>query len=263
MYKHMWIERKLSDYELRGLCGALVHDIPFNKSVKPSQFVKPIPERRFKLGVVPQAPVVKLSRKEHVEAFFDMGALQLGSFNYYNSFDHSEIGDAQEGVVTLVARTPFGIIGGKYGSGYNQSMFCTFVGKADEATLVRFGYNSGFVITDPKGFSSAIAEAIGATWHTFGQCIYRAHKAVLGFPGNDVNRHEISHRTGQIVNAGKNFIKPESYSHQKEFRFLWEMPTDVKGALVVDCSAARSYCTPLSNVGANKSFKPMLLRGTA
>lgn len=241
----MFIERKLSDHELRGLCGALVHDTPFDQSIKPSQFVTPVPERRFKLGVAPQAPIVKLSKKEHVDAFFDTGALQLGSFNYYNGFDHSEIGDPQEGVVTLVAKTPFGIIGGKYGTGYNQSIFCAFVGKADEITMARFGYDSGFIITDPNGFSSAIAEAIGATWHTFGQCVYRTHKAVLGFPGNEVNRHEISHRTGQIVNAGKHFIKPERYSHQKEFRFLWEMPMDIEDALVVDCTAARRYCARL------------------
>ncbi len=28
-YKHMFIERKLSEYELKGLCGALVHDAAF------------------------------------------------------------------------------------------------------------------------------------------------------------------------------------------------------------------------------------------
>lgn len=244
MYKHMLIERKLSDYELRRLCGALVHDLPFD-SVKPSQLVKPVPERRFKLGVVPQAPIVKLSRKEHVDAFFETGALQLGSFNYYNGFDHSEIGDSQEGVVTLVARTPFGVIGGKYGTGYNQSVFCALVGEPDKTVMRRFGYDSGFIITDPNGFSGAVAESMGAAWRTFGQCVYRAHKAVLGFPGKEVNRYEVSHRTGQIVNAGKHFIKPERYLHQKEFRFLWEMSADVEGAFVVDCSAARRYCARL------------------
>jgi len=161
MYKHMWIERKLSDHELHGLCGALVHDTAFDQSIEPWQFVKPVPERRFKLGATPQAPVVKLGKKEHVDAFFDTGVLQLGSFDYYNGFDHPEIGDNQEGIVTLVAKAPFGVIGGKYGSGYNQRMFCAFVGSADQGTLRRFGYDSGFVITDPKGFSKAVADSIG------------------------------------------------------------------------------------------------------
>ncbi|QRP63155.1 hypothetical protein I6J77_13670 [Rhodanobacter sp. FDAARGOS 1247] len=246
MYKHMWIERKLSDFELRGLCGALVHDTPFDQPLKPWQFVKPTPEKRFKVGVVPQEPLIKLGKKEHIDAFFESGALQLGSYAYYNAFDHPEIGDNQEGIVTLLAKTPFGVIGGKYGSGYNQRMFCVSVGDLDRRTMERFGYDSGFVINNPMGFANAVAESIGAASHTFGRCLYRPHKAVLGFPGDTVNRHEISHRTGEIVDAAKHFIKSERYAHQKEFRFLWEQSSDVSGADVFDCSSARQYCSPLS-----------------
>lgn len=245
MYKHMWIERNLSDFELQGLCGALVHDTSFDQPLKPWQFVKPVPERCFKLGIVPQAPIIKLRKKEYVEAFFERGELQLGSFDYYNAFDHPEIGDNQEGIVTLVAKSPFGVIGGKYGSGYNQHMFCAFVGEVDQSTMKRFGYDSGFVINDPIGFSKAIAETTRAVSHTFGKCLYRPHKAVLGFPGDIVNHQEISHRTGEIVNAAKHFIKPDRYPYQKEFRFLWEQSVDVSGAKVFDCSAAKQYCSTL------------------
>lgn len=245
IYKHMWIEKKLSDFELRGLSGALVHDTPFDQSLKAWQFVNPVPEKRFKLGVVPQEPVIKLGKKEHVDAFFESGALKLGSFGYYNAFDHPEIGDNQEGVVTLVAKAPFGVIGGKYGSGYNQRMFCAFVGALDRSIMKRFGYDSGFVINDPLGFSRAVAEATQSASYTFGRCLYRPHKAVLGFPGDTVNRHELSHRSVEIVNAVKHFIKSERYAHQKEFRFLWEHSSDVSGAQVFDCSSAIQYCSPL------------------
>lgn len=245
----MWIEKKLSDFELKGLCGAIVHDTAFDQPLKPKQFVKPIAERRFKLGAVPQSPIVKLGRKEHIESFLDSGSLQLGSFNYYNGFDHPEIGDNQEGVVTLVAKTPFGVIGGKYGSGYNHHVFCAFVGEIDWGTMRKFGYNSGFLINDPVAFSKAIAETIGAASYTFGRCLYRPHKAVLGFPGDTIDRNKISHRSGEIVTACKHFIKPERYSHQKEFRFLWEQSSDIVGAQVFDCSSARQYCSPLSKRG--------------
>jgi hypothetical protein len=241
----MWIERKLSEHELQGLCGALVHNTAFDQSLKPWQFVKPIPEKRFKLGSIPQSPIIKLGKKEHVEVFFNTGALQLGSFDYYNAYDHPEIGDNEEGIVTLVAKTPFGVIGGKYGCGFHQRMFCASVGGIDQATMARFGYNSGFVITDPRGFSEAIAASIGASSYTFGRCLYGQHKAVLGFPGNDVNPHELSPRNGKIVNAGKHFIKHERYSHQKEFRVLWDLPSDVTGPIIVDCPSARQYCSPL------------------
>ncbi|MBM7454675.1 hypothetical protein HNR62_000504 [Oceanisphaera litoralis] len=245
VYKHMWIERKLSDFELQGLCGALVHDTPFDHSLKPGQFVKPLPEKRFKLNRAPQEPVVKLGKKEHIDKFFLTGKLQLGSFAYYNDFDHPEIGDVEEGAVTLVAKTPFGVMAGKYGSGYNHRMFCTYVGHLDQTTMKKFGYDSGFIVTDPAGFAQAIASAISASTFTYGQCLYHPHKAVLGFPGHDVDRHQLSHRTGQMVKAGKHFIKPMRYSHQREFRFLWEMPQDVSGAEIVDCSAARQYCNQL------------------
>lgn len=248
IYKHMWIDRKLSEYELKGLCGALVHDAPFDEPVKSSQFVKPVPERRFRIGVAPQVPIVKLAKKEHVDAFFKDGALQLGSFSYYNQFDHPEIGDNQEGIVTLVAKTPFGVMGGKYGSGYNQHMLCAFLGDIDLVTMKRFGYDSAFVINNPHGFSLAVAKSIGANNFTFGQCLYRRHKAVLGFPGDVVSRNEISHRTADIVKAAKYFIKPDKYSHQKEFRFLWEQPSDIEEADIFDCSPAIKYCVPLAEL---------------
>lgn len=174
--------------------------------------------------------------------FFQTGKLQLGSFSYYNAFDHPEIGDVEEGTVTLVAKTPFGVMAGKYGSGYNHRMFCSYIGEVDQGTLKKFGYDSGFIITDPKGFSDAVSAAIGAKTSTFGQCLYHPHKAVLGFPGNDVDRYRLSRRTGEMVKAGKHFIKPMRYSHQREFWFLWELPQDVSGAEVIDCTEAVKYC---------------------
>lgn len=244
-YKHMWIERKLSAFELKGLCGALVHDTDFDQPLKPAQFVKPVAERRFKLGRVPQQPIIKLGKSSHIESFFKTGELQLGSFEYYNSYDHPEIGDVEEGLVTLIAKTPFGFIGGKYGSGYNNRMFCTYIGKINPAAMKNFGYDSAFIITHPAEFAEAVAESVGARNYTFGQCIYRPQKAVLGFPGNDVDRFKLSHRSGEIVQAGKYFIKQERYSHQREFRFLWELEEDISGAAILDCSAALPYCKSL------------------
>lgn len=245
VYKHMWIEKKLSDFELQGLCGALAYNIPFEGKMKPWQFVKPVPERRFKIGKVPQSQIIKFGKKEHVDEFFRTGSLQLGSFKYYSSFEHSEIGDNEEGVATLIAKTPFGATGGKYGSGYNNLIFCTYLGNADDATMKKFGYDSGFLITDPKAFASAIAHSLGTNSYFYGKCIYRRIKAVLGFPGNDVERHTLSRKSGEIVQAAKYLIKPAQYSHQQEFRFLWEQPEDISGTKIIDASEARRFCKRL------------------
>ena len=245
MFNHRFVNGKLSNNELQALCWAIIHNVQFDMFANSGKLIKPIPEKRFKIGVVPQEPIVKLGKKEHIKAFFESGTLQLGSYNYYNSFDHSEIGDSQEGIVTLLTKIPSGVIGGTYGCGYNQQIFCASIGKPDLETMKKFGYDSGFIIHDPIGFSKAVAESIGATSHIFGRCLYSPHKAVLGFPKHTVNPDKISHRSAEIVNAAKHFIKSESYSHQKEFRFLWEQSADVSGAEVFDCSSARQYCSPL------------------
>ncbi|WP_350561708.1 hypothetical protein [Psychrobacter sp. CAL346-MNA-CIBAN-0220] len=246
MFNYRFIDRKLSDWELQALCWAIVHNTLFDPLPKTRQLIKPIPEKRFKLGTVPQESIIKLGKKEYIDSFFESGMLQLGSYSYYNKFNHSEIGDSKEGIVTLLAKTPSGVIGGTYGSGYNQHIFCASLGNPDRKTMERFGYDSGFVVNDPIGFSNAIAESIGAVSHTFSRCLYRPHKAVLGFPRKTINPHIISHQSAEIVNAAKHFIKPERYSHQKEFRFLWEMPSDLSGSEVIDCSSAIQYCSPLS-----------------
>ena len=68
----MWIEKNLSEFELQGLCGALVHNLEIDQQLKSWQFVKPVPEKRFKLGKIPQEPIIKLSKSIHAEHFFKL-----------------------------------------------------------------------------------------------------------------------------------------------------------------------------------------------
>lgn len=241
MHQHIYIEKELSDLDLHRLCGFLVH----GKPITAEQVVEPIPETRFELNVVPQEPIIKLSKKEYVDAFFESGELQLGCFNYYRKYDHTEIGDNQEGTATLLAKIDSGVIGGKYGSGFNQYMFCTYIGIPDRETMENLECDSGFIINDPIGFSNAIAESICAASSIFGRCVYYPHKAILGFPKDVVNPNKLSHESGKIVTAAQYFIKPERYSYQKEFRFLWEQSLDVNERKIFDCSSARQYCSPL------------------
>lgn len=242
IFEHIYVESELSDYDLNRLCGYLARERPS----KESRSVEPIPETRFELNLVPNESIVKLSKKKYVDAFFDSGQLQLGSFIHYAKFDHNEIGDNQEGITTLLAKTSSGVIGGTYGSGFNQYVFCTSIGDTDHETMEKFGYDDGFIINDPEAFSKAIAKSIGARAFTFGRCVYHSHKAVLGFPKDaDVNSGRLSHESGEIVTSAKYFIKPERYSHQKEFRFLWETSSDINDAKVFDCSSAIQYCSRL------------------
>lgn len=243
MYLHSCTGKDLSDFELHMLCGAIVHNAPFDQPLAREKFVEPILETQFELNVVPQEPIIRLSKKEHVDAFFESGQLRLGCFNQYVKSENTEVGDDQEGTTTLLAKTKeFGVIAGKYGSGFNQYVLCTYLGIPDREIMEKFGYDSGFIINDPIGFSKAIAESINATSSTFGKCIYHPHKAVLGFP-KDANPYKLSHESGKIVTAAQYFIKPERYSHQKEFRFLWEQHSNINEPKIFDCSPARQYCS--------------------
>lgn len=241
------LSKDISDSKLNAICGHVAGS-------KDKNF-KPVFETQFELNVVPQELIIKLGEKEHIDAFFKHGTLQLGSYEYYNTFDHTEIGDDQEGIVTLAARGEgdSGCIVVKCGSGFNQYIFCAFIGNPDCETMRNFGYDSGFIINDPIGFSNAITESISASSSTFGKCVYHPHKAILGFPKEPINGDRLSHETGKIVNAAQHFIKPECYSHQKEFRFLWEQSLDISGTKIFDCPSARQYCSPLTKVGIDRN----------
>lgn len=245
VYKHFCLDRKLSDFELRLLCGAVVHDLPFAGALKPYQLVKPVQERRIKIGRIPETRILKMTKKKYVDAFFSDGLIQLGSFHYFNSFDHGEIGDATEGVVTVIGKTPTGYMGGKYGYGYNNLLLCAYAGEPDATIMRRFGYDSAFIITNPHRFGEAIASTLHSAPCQYAVCKYSPHKALIGYPGTTIDPEELSHRTAQLVKSAKYFIKPDRYSHQKEFRFAWEVNREVKSAEVVACKEARQWCARL------------------
>lgn len=247
MYLHRCFGKDLSDFEIRELCGRIVHNA-LDKPFPRERFVTPILETQVELNVIPQEPITRLSRKEHVDAFFESGELRLGCFNQYVKSENTEVGDDQEGTAILLAKTKeFGVIAGKYGTGLNQYVLCTYLGIPDREIMEKFEYDSGFIIHDPVGFSKAIAESINAVSSTFSKCIYRSHKAILGFP-KDANPLRLSHESGKIVTAAQYFIKPKRYSHQKEFRFLWEQSSDINEPKIFDCSSARQYCSRIDDV---------------
>jgi hypothetical protein len=82
-----------------------------------------LPESLVKRMQIPDVPLVKIAKAEHVDAFSEEGVLQLGSFQYFNQYDHEEIGDAEEGVVVLLAERDGFTAAGRYGGGYDNYIF--------------------------------------------------------------------------------------------------------------------------------------------
>lgn len=245
LYKYMWIERELNAKEIKEVCGAMVHNIPYEGRVKESQLVEPIHEDKIHILKIPDEPIVKMTKKKFADSFFDEGMLQLGTFHYYNKFDHQEIGDELEGQVVLIGKTSKLTIAGRFGGGYSNYMFSTFAGNPDKNTLQKFEYDSAFVIRDPKGFSGAIQKTLNAKSFEYAKCRYSTHKAIIGDVGSDFNHTKLSSKSYKLIKSAKHYIKPDTYSSQREFRFLWDMGSEVVDAMVIKCPEATKYCERL------------------
>lgn len=246
-YGGAYFQRRLSSLEVQTLTAYLASRANTSYLGTP-RLVKPVPERRFRLNRTPQEPIFKLAKREHVESFFDTGILQLGCFRSFQNFDHPEIGDATEGLVTLVAKFPKGVIGGTYRCGLDRLVFCTVIGELDQGLMAKFGYDWGYQIKYPKKFLNCIREQLNAKSASFGRCVYRDVKAVLGYPGNKVNLTRFDHNSPEIVNSAKHLIKPSRFSHQREFRFLWGMHQQQNGPVLITCKEATKYCVPIRRI---------------
>ncbi|WP_253449667.1 hypothetical protein [Halomonas sp. Y3] len=245
LFGHMWIARNLTETEIRKLCGFLALGLPNLDAYQNSMEVTPVDESAISRMEVPDMPIVKMAKKDHVNSFFEEGKLQLSSFEYYSRHDHGEIGDRLEGDVILLAERENFTTAGRFAGGFDHYLFCTYLGDPNPETLAKFEYDSGFIIRDPAGFATAIQRALGAKIHEYASCVYSSHKALRGKvqPGFTIDR--IDHHTIEMVSSARHFVKPDHFSHQREFRFTWQMPHDVSEPFIITCPEAIQYCDRL------------------
>jgi hypothetical protein len=192
--------------------------------------------------VLPSGPITKMARREHVESFLKDGRLRLGTFTYFNQFDHGEIGDSAEGSFVLAGRSSSKTAICKAAGGYDHYVFCCYNGEPDAVCIERFGYDSAFIIKDPKRFAAAISRALQAQHFEYASCVYSPHKAIVADVPDDFAFSVISHHLLDLANSAKYYVKPDRYSHQREFRFLWKMPRDVSAPVDLCCPEAAQFC---------------------
>ncbi|MCB0084965.1 MAG: hypothetical protein KDE47_28690 [Caldilineaceae bacterium] len=227
---------------IQAVAGALINRLYLDQPIPYDKFASVVDEAQVLLNVVPTKPVIKMAKAEHVDAFFRDGSLRLGTFSYYNKFDHEEIGDRSEGSFILVGQCPPTTAFVEIGGGFDHYVFCCFCGEADQACLQRFDYDSSFQIVDIEGFATAIQKRLGALSYRFAECVYSRDKVVVGRVERDFDFNRMSARLLDFVNEAKYFVKPDKYSHQSEFRFTWQMPSDVDVPLDFQCPEAVQYC---------------------
>lgn len=227
---------------IQALAGALLNRLSIHKPIPLDKFADVVDESRIPLNIVPERPVIKMAKSEHVEAFFRDGTLRLGTFSYYNEFDHEEIGDRTEGSFILVGQHPPTTAFVEISGGFNYYVFCCYSGDADDACMHRFGYDSSYRIVEVEAFATAIQKRIGAISYRFSECAYSKDKVIIGKVGSDFDFNVMSARLIDLVNEAKYFVKPVAYSNQSEFRFTWQMPSDVDVPLDIKCPEAIQFC---------------------
>ena len=199
-------------------------------------------EEELPIGVMPKKPIFKMSKREHVDAFFDRGTLQLGNFDYFSKSENEEVGDKTEGSFVLVGRCPGRTGFTKISGGFNFHVFCAFEGDADPSCIKKFDYDSYFEIMDIIGFQKAISARIRSSNAKYSRCIYKRDKALVGKVPEDFNFMTISSKQLDFVNSAKYFLKPNKFSHQNEFRFIWEVKEKLESPTIIECPEAIKFC---------------------
>lgn len=242
LYKYYEYPSDMHFIKMRSICGSFLHNLPIDEPAPLELHPNIIGESAVKLMQIPSSPIIKMARKEHVDRFFNHGVLRLGSFKYFNQYDHKEIGDMQEGRTIVIGKSLIRTIIADCAGGFDRYIFCCYTGEPNRQSIQKFGYNDAFIIKDPLKFAEVISEKLSSIKYEYANCVYNPNKVMLGVIPKDYPNNIISHQLLKIANTAKYFLKPDNYSHQHEFRFTWEMPSVVESFIDLECPEALDYC---------------------
>lgn len=202
----------------------------------------------MKIDRIPAKPVIKMMRADHAREFLETGKLRLGSIAHFRQYEHPEIGDRSEGETIMFGIGKRGTIVRQVIGGLNEWIFCCFAGDAAPAVIEKFGYDAAIGIKDPEAFGQAISESLGGLECHFARCVYSDGRVLVGLTKEDIpeegdNRDLVLGTDfADMLGPARAFLKPERYSHQKEFRFTWATKAGVSGYRDIVSPKAASYC---------------------
>ncbi|OEK01864.1 hypothetical protein BFP97_10205 [Roseivirga sp. 4D4] len=237
------METSISNEKLRSIAGALLNNLYLDQEVPKEKLAELTFESEFQSLLEPQEKLIKMSKKEHIDSFFKDGTLRLGTFKDYQKSENEEIGDKSEGCLLVIGRNSKRTGIAHISSGFNNFVFCCFDGEADQTLVGKFDYDDYFFIDNPNGFAQAIADRLPCPNIYRSRCVYRNDKVLVGTPPPNFNFYKMSHELRNLVNWGQYFIKPVRFSHQKEYRFIWELDEDIDEPFLMKCPEAVEYCS--------------------
>ncbi|MGY6569450.1 MAG: hypothetical protein ACXIVE_10700 [Salinarimonas sp.] len=243
MFGYCMINRELTEYEIRGIATYFARNIPSDSLISDDEMIYPAREQDIELMTLPNQRVAKITHKKYVDAFFEKGILQIGSYDYFRSAGNPEIRDHQEGLVTLIGQGNQTTVCGKFEGMMDNYVFCTYLGRPDPVVVESFGYDSFYFINDPEGFADAVRNSLNSKYFSFGKCVYCEEKALIGRIRQGHSFQRVDHRTIEMIGEAMHFVKPVKFSHQNEFRFTWRSHYNVRGARIIECPDAIQFCS--------------------
>ena len=224
---------------------------PVGFAASGGRFVAPPVEPRWIL----LPPVVyRYLDQQFIEEFFSTGRLRLSSFHQFKNYADEERGDDHEGKNVVTGIGDNITITAGVEQGHNSLILCTSV-RGDNDLMRQFGCTGFFRIVDTHMFGRAIANRIsGCTDGLEGFCTYKdAHlirKKMLPRISSEIQYDQGAapdlERVAEVVMGLSGlegfFSKRMKFSHQCEYRMIWNLDRDVDDVVFVDCPEAFEFC---------------------
>lgn len=196
-----------------------------------------------------RSPIIRLSKKEHVDDFFLNGNIRLGTLPFYGKYEGSnEVRDSSEGSIILVVHHGDHSYFLKLLTGFHHYVLSCSLGEPSQSLYERFEYDAAFEITDPIKFAKAIRKKLAAINIRHAKCVYRNAKILIVNDPLDFNPMRISGETIECADYAQYFIKFPQYADQSEYRFVWSLSSHQKivEPRVIQCKEAVKYCKRIS-----------------
>jgi hypothetical protein len=201
--------------------------------------------------------IFRYLNQEYIDAFFDSGSLRLSSFVRFAEHSDEQRFDPDEGEAVAIAYgEPDGVVQVEYQLGAQSYVLSASVVES-ETLIEAFRVDGYFRIDNTTAFAAQIANTLPYfSGGLEGPCVYgegRAHSRTGGFSLKDLDSDSdkgIGPKSLEIaqgaVSPSAYFLKERSFSHQAEYRLLWNSSREVSPTIDVVCPEAREFCTKIT-----------------
>jgi hypothetical protein len=196
--------------------------------------------------------------QEFINEFFKSGRLRISSFQAFSKYQDEQRFDPNEGQNILNGLGNGVAFGAKVRFGRSSLVLSTSTIE-DDQLLKAFNVDGYFKIKDSTGFGISISNKIPCfVSGTEGPCIYSSERSIqrkIDLKNRDVKglkelkkkdsnlyKDELSKIINEISEMDGYFLKLNKYSHQNEYRLIWNCEYLKEDAMFIECPKAIQFC---------------------